>query len=277
MTQTNGTLTKEEVCEVLIDQIEPDKKQPRAEFKLSELIKSIKANSLIQPITITPLKDRKYQIVDGERRWRAYDELKKQAKDADEVKKYSTIKAICVKKDSQLLGIIGNIDRNSYNPMETADAYARIKELLGTDKNGVVGKRIGKSRPLVSEFLSLRKLPKEIQDSAKKNSYVPFSKLREIARSKKSASEKIAWYKDLYKEYSSDDTTNTSQTMPNRKVDGIRKRIASIDEDLKKIKFEDVDESLKKDFIKSLETTIDTAQNLLDELKSQQAVKSDES
>lgn len=205
----NGLVFSEsEVREIPLDQIEPDKKQLRKEFKpdeLEALAESIKENGLIQPILVTTGKDGKYQIVDGERRWKAHTMLAKQAAADSESPEepIKTIRAIYVDGDSQLLGILGNIARNSYNAMETADALALVKRILGENAtDGDVAKHIGRSRTIVVEYNSLTKLPKKIQDKARRDSCVPFNKLKSLAAKKLSEEEKIVAYEGLHKKYS---------------------------------------------------------------------------
>ena len=263
-----------EVREVPLDQIEPDKTQPRKEFKTEELIESIKVKGQLYPILLTTGDKGKYKIVDGERRWRAYKILAGQAKDNAELagKDFTKIRAIYVDGDSQLLGILGNIVRNSYNPMETADALALIKKSLGKEaKDADVGKQTGKSRSIVVEYLSLLKLPKGVQDKARQDSCVPFRRLKSLAASKDSESIKMASYNKLHKKYSTPkpapkaDKTST-HNRATRSFIAVRKKVDGINDALEKIKFEGVDESERQELVVSLQETIKTAQDLLSKL-----------
>lgn len=148
--QSAPVFPESEVRGIPLDQIEPDKNQLRKEFKpdeLEALAASIKENGLIQPILVTSGKDGKYQIVDGERRWRACTMLVEQTTAVSEpTEEVRTIRAIYVSGDNQLVGILGNIARNSYNPMEMADALALVKRMLGAEaKDADVAKHIGLS------------------------------------------------------------------------------------------------------------------------------------
>lgn len=110
-TQNGLSFPESEVREIPLDQIEPDKNQLRKEFKpdeLEALAASIKENGLIQPILVTSGKDGKYQIVDGERRWRACTMLVEQTTAVSEPsEEVRTIRAIYVSGDNQLVGILG--------------------------------------------------------------------------------------------------------------------------------------------------------------------------
>lgn len=270
---------KNEIREIPLDHIEPDKGQLRKEFRddeLEALAETIKNDGQIQPILVTKGKDGKYKIVDGERRWKAFGILVKQAEAGAEsqVEPPSTIKAIYVEEDNQLLGILGNIIRNNYNPMETADAIALVKKTLGKDAD--IAKRIGKSRSVVTEYQSLLKLPKKIQEQARKDSCVPFRRLKVLAAdSKKGESEKIAEYEMLHKKYAAkreEDkqkaiTSKPSQTMETRSVASVRKKLDGMKFILDGVNFGDkVDKTEKDTFLKSLQEIIATADATLKRL-----------
>jgi ParB family chromosome partitioning protein len=274
----NGLVFSEsEVREIPLDQIEPDKKQLRKEFKQDELealAESIKENGLIQPILVTTGKGGKYQIVDGERRWRAHTMLARQAAADSESpeRPIKTIRAIYVDGDSQLLGILGNIARNSYNAMETADALALVKKMLGeaaTDSD--VAKHIGRSRTIVVEYNSLTKLPKKIQDKARLDSCVPFNKLKSLAAKRKlSEDEKIAAYEELHKKYSASKDEppkkadkKAQSTRETRSVVAVRKKLDSMKDTLSELQIsENVDPQEKDNLLKSLQEIIDAAQSV---------------
>ena len=274
-TETNLAFKAHEIREIPLDRIEPDKKQLRKEFKQDELealAESIKDNGLIQPILVTTGKDGKYQIVDGECRWRAHNML------AEQGGQVGTIRAIYVDGDSQLLGILGNIARDSYNPMETADALALVKKILGDDaKDADVAKHIGRSRTIVVEYNSLLKLPKKVQEKARKDSCVPFNKLKSLAASKGTDEEKIAAYDGMHKKYSASKTDDKSkkadgkqpQSRETRSVVAVRKKLDTIKMALDGVQFgEKVDNSEKENFLKSLQEIIATAQTVQQKLSS---------
>jgi ParB family transcriptional regulator, chromosome partitioning protein len=139
-----------------IDAIDPNPIQPRRVFqaeRLNELAQSIRANGIIQPLVVRRFGDR-YQLVAGERRWRA-------AKLAGVQEIPVVVRDI---PDDKLLEVtlIENIQREDLNPIETAAAFER----LGRDLNLTaeeVGSRTGKDRTTVLNFLRLLQLPSDVQ------------------------------------------------------------------------------------------------------------------
>ncbi len=140
-----------------IDQILPNPMQPRTVFqsdRLEELAASIKANGIIQPLVVRRHLE-SYQIVAGERRWRAA-----------KVAGLSEVPVIVQEvADSQLLEIalIENIQREDLNPIETAHAYDRLHRELGLSHEEI-GMRTGKDRSSIVNAIRLLKLPKDVQN-----------------------------------------------------------------------------------------------------------------
>lgn len=139
-----------------IDSIEPNPLQPRVVFqadRLEELAASVRANGVIQPLIVRKHQDG-YQLVAGERRWRA-------AKLAGLAQVPVVIQEIA---DRQLLEIalVENIQREDLNPMETAHAYDRLGRELGLSQEEI-GRRTGKDRASIANMLRLLKLPTEVQ------------------------------------------------------------------------------------------------------------------
>lgn len=150
------TVAKEELLEIDLDLIEPNSEQPRTNFEeesLEELAQSIRANGIVQPIVVRK-KGTNFQIVAGERRWRA-------SQIAELQKIPAVVKDV---KDEKLLelALIENIQRQELNAVEEARAYKGLLENLGLTQEKVA-KRVGKSRTVITTFLRLLKLPKEIQ------------------------------------------------------------------------------------------------------------------
>ncbi|HKX27232.1 MAG TPA: ParB/RepB/Spo0J family partition protein [Blastocatellia bacterium] len=147
----------DELLEVDIDLIEPNPDQPRLGFdeaKLNELAQSIRANGLVQPILLRRMPGGRYQIVAGERRWRA-------SQRAGLHKVNSVVREI---PDSKLLelALIENIQRQELNPVEEAQAYQKlIRDLRMTQDD--VAQRVGKDRSSIANYLRLLKLPIDIQ------------------------------------------------------------------------------------------------------------------
>ena len=147
----------DELLEVDIDLIEPNPDQPRYHFnedKLNELAQSIKVNGLVQPILLRRVSTGRYQIVAGERRWRA-------AQIAGLLKVNAVIRNI---PDGKLLelALIENIQRQELNPIEEAHAYQKLIQTLGLTQEEVA-QRVGKDRSSIANYLRLLKLPQEIQ------------------------------------------------------------------------------------------------------------------
>ncbi len=146
----------DELLEIDLDLIEPNSEQPRTRFtegNLEELTQSIRANGIVQPI-IVRRKGSSYQIVAGERRWRA-------AQRAGLQKVPAVIKNI---DDNKLLelALIENIQRQELNPIEEAKAYKNLIETVGLTQE-MVAERVGKNRTVITTSLRLLKLPEEIQ------------------------------------------------------------------------------------------------------------------
>ena len=143
--------------EVDTDLIEPNNFQPRMNFneeRLEELAQSIKANGIIQPLLVRRVDGGRYQIVAGERRWRA-------AQRAGLSKVPCVIKEI--PEDKMLeLALVENIQRQELNAIEEAHAYKRLIEVLGLTQE-MVAQRVGRDRTFITNYLRLLRLPEDIQ------------------------------------------------------------------------------------------------------------------
>ena len=152
--ETNGR--NEEYLEIDLDLIQPNSTQPRTNFAdelLEELAQSIRINGVIQPIIVRKKGD-KYQIVAGERRWRA-------SQKAGLQKIPAVIKDIGDEKLLEL-ALIENIQRQELNAIEEARAYKNLIETIGLTQE-MIAERVGKNRTVVTTFLRLLKLPDDIQ------------------------------------------------------------------------------------------------------------------
>ena len=139
-----------------IDSIDPNPLQPRRVFaaeRLGELAQSIRANGIIQPLVVRKVGDR-FQLVAGERRWRA-------AKLAEITEVPVVVKEIA---DDHLLEItlIENIQREDLNPIETAQALARMGSELSLSSEEI-GRRTGKDRSTIVNLTRLLQLPHDLQ------------------------------------------------------------------------------------------------------------------
>ena len=151
---TNGSDT---INEVDIELIEANPNQPRREFNaeaLQELADSIAEIGIIQPITLRKLNNGKYQIIAGERRWRASMRAKLKAIPA-------YIKTV---DDENLMemALVENIQRQDLNAIEIALAYQQLIEQYGLTQEKLAEK-VGKKRATVANFLRLLKLPAPVQ------------------------------------------------------------------------------------------------------------------
>lgn len=142
------------LVELPLDEIVRDEDQPRKQFSeesLRELADSIREHGVLQPLVVTKKGD-KYQIVAGERRWRA-----------SRLAGLKTVPAIVRTLDAQNkleLSIIENAQREDLNPIELATAYAKLKAQFNLS-NEEIGKRVGKSAASVINTMRLLKLPDE--------------------------------------------------------------------------------------------------------------------
>ena len=141
-----------------ISQVEPGLNQPRKAFDpeaLSDLADSIRQHGILQPLTVRRLSSGYYQIIAGERRWRA-------AKLAG----LSQVPAIIIEADDRKvmeLGLIENLQREDLNPMEEADGYRALKEEYGLTQEEIA-QRMGKSRPAIANALRLTALPAMLRE-----------------------------------------------------------------------------------------------------------------
>ena len=139
-----------------ISQVEPGLNQPRKRFDpeaLAELADSIREHGIIQPLTVRRLSSGYYQIIAGERRWRA-------AKQAG----LDEVPAVIIEADDRKvmeIGLIENLQREDLNPAEEARGYQVLMEEYGMTQEQVA-QRMGKSRPAVTNALRLLNLPEDL-------------------------------------------------------------------------------------------------------------------
>ncbi len=149
------------IAQIPLDQIEANPFQPRVDFDdtaLGELSASIKEQGIIQPITVRKLGYDKYQIISGERRYKA-----------SKLAGLKTIPAyIRVANDQGMLemAIVENIQREDLNALEVALSYKRLIDECGLTQEEL-SERLGKNRSTVTNFLRLLKLPPDIQASVR--------------------------------------------------------------------------------------------------------------
>lgn len=157
----NGSLTG--TLEIDVNKIEPNPYQPRVEFSeelIAELAESIKVLGLIQPITVRETSEGKYQIISGERRYRA-----------SKMAGLSTIPAYIKKTDNQgmlEMAIVENIQRENLNSIEIAISFQRLMDECNLTQEAM-SQRVGKKRATVANYLRLLKLPPVIQIAIREN------------------------------------------------------------------------------------------------------------
>jgi len=152
------TTAGETVTNLPVNAIRPNPFQPRQQFKpeeLEALAESIKLHGLLQPILVRP-KDGEYELVAGERRWRAA-----------QLAGLTEIPAIirhCSDDELLALALIENLQREDLNPLDEAQAYKVLMEKFGLTQEAIA-ERVGKSRAAVANTLRLLNLPEPIKQA----------------------------------------------------------------------------------------------------------------
>ncbi len=147
----------EKVQKILLEQIVPNPYQPRQSInpdKLEELAASIKHYGVVQPIVLTPLDEGHYQLVAGERRWRACLQL--------EMTEIPAIIREYTELEMAAIALIENIQRESLNPLEEAQIYRELMDKCSWTQEEL-GTQIGKSRSVIANTVRLLTLPAEIR------------------------------------------------------------------------------------------------------------------
>ena len=156
---TEGSST---INEIAVDQIEPNPNQPRREFDpvaLEELANSIKQWGIVQPITLRQISENRFQIIAGERRWRA-----------SQLAGLKAIPAYIRTIDDENvmeMALVENIQREDLNAIEIALAYEQLLQKSGMTQEKVAAE-VGKSRAAVANYLRLLKLPAQVQMALQK-------------------------------------------------------------------------------------------------------------
>ena len=144
-----------ELRELPVSLVKPNPSQPRTHFDpdaLAALASSIETSGVVQPLLVRPLHDGSYELVAGERRWRA-------AQQAG-LEKVPAIVRDSEQAERLQVALIENMVREDLNPVEEAKACAALVEELGLTKEELA-KRVGRSRPAVSNLIRLLELPDE--------------------------------------------------------------------------------------------------------------------
>ena len=186
--KTSGSST---INEIAIDQIEANPNQPRHEFDqeaLEEVADSIRELGIIQPITLRQVADNRYQIIAGERRWRA-----------SQLAGLASIPAyIRTVNDENImeLALVENLQRQDLNAIEIALAYEHLLEESGMTQERI-SERVGKSRTAITNYLRLLKLPAQVQMALQKK-VLDMGHARALL-SLESPSQQIKLFKDIIK------------------------------------------------------------------------------
>ena len=190
---TNDINTKgtSNLNEIAIELIEPNPDQPRHEFDenaLNELAASIREIGIITPITVREMPTGHYQIIAGERRWRA-----------SQIAGLTTMPAYIKTTDDKLtmeMALVENIQREDLNAIEIALAYQRLAESTGMTQERM-SERLGKSRASITNYMRLLKLPAQIQ-MALKNRDIDMGHARALL-SLESPSAQLKLFKDVHR------------------------------------------------------------------------------
>ncbi|CRK82453.1 nucleoid occlusion protein [Neobacillus massiliamazoniensis] len=152
-------VNSEEIKKIPIDDIVPNRFQPRTVFdegKIEELSRTIHIHGIIQPIVVRRFEDGQYEIIAGERRWRAMKKLG-----------WNEVPAIIKNMsdtETASIALIENLQREELSPIEEAIAYGRLLELHNLTQEALA-QRLGKGQSTVANKLRLLKLPQPIQDA----------------------------------------------------------------------------------------------------------------
>lgn len=152
-----ATVAGQAPTEVDLDLLKPNEDQPRGEMnesRLQELARSIESSGIIQPILVRPLTQGRYEIVAGERRWRA-------AQRAGLMKVPVVVRDIPSEKRLEL-ALIENVQRENLNPIEEARAYQRLADEFALTQEAI-SEAVGRDRTTVANYMRLLGLPSEVQ------------------------------------------------------------------------------------------------------------------
>ncbi|HZX46603.1 MAG TPA: ParB/RepB/Spo0J family partition protein, partial [Clostridia bacterium] len=150
------------IREIPVNDIAPNRKQPRQDFdseKMEQLAESVAKHGVVQPIAVRKI-DRGYEIVAGERRWRA-------ARMAG----LKTVPAVVMdldEKQAMEIALVENLQREDLNPIEEAEAYKTLMDGFGLSQEEI-SSAVGKSRPAITNTLRLLSLCAEVQKLVKEN------------------------------------------------------------------------------------------------------------
>lgn len=161
--ENNTDKPMKRIIDIDIQQVHPSSYQPRQEFdaeKLQDLANSIREKGVIQPIVVRRNQQGRYELIAGERRWRAANLLK--------LNKIPAIIKDVDDEESMQLSLIENIQREDLNPVEQAQAYKKLIDKFGFTQERIA-QTMGKARVTITNILRILKLPDEIREALKNN------------------------------------------------------------------------------------------------------------
>ncbi|OOZ24083.1 chromosome partitioning protein ParB, partial [Solemya velum gill symbiont] len=155
--ESTAAVTGDSISQLGVDLVQRGRYQPRRNFdkeKLQELADSISEQGIVQPIVVRPIGEGKYEIIAGERRWRAaqlagLSEVPVVVRDVDD-------------KSAMAMALIENIQRDDLNPLEEADALQRLISEFGLTHQQIA-QAVGKSRTAVTNYIRLLDLESEVK------------------------------------------------------------------------------------------------------------------
>lgn len=156
----------EDRLEIPVNEIVPNRFQPRKEFdpeRLAELVQSIKLYGVLQPVVVRR-QERGYELVAGERRWRASQHAGLTAIPAI-IRNYTDTEITAV-------ALVENLQRENLNPIEEAQAYRRLIDEFGFTQEEV-SQKVGKSRPFIANTVRLLNLPMKVQEHVSRGTMSP--------------------------------------------------------------------------------------------------------
>jgi ParB family chromosome partitioning protein len=152
-----------ELAYLPVEDVHPNPRQPRRRFEAEAhagLSESIKAQGVVQPVLVRPRAGGGYELIAGERRWRAAREAGLQTVPA--------VVRAADDRDTLLLGLVENVAREALSPVEEARAYAVLVDEFGLSL-GQIADQVGRSKPAVSNRLRLLELPDEVLGMVDRN------------------------------------------------------------------------------------------------------------
>jgi len=183
---SNRPKTELRVLDINLNQCRPNPKQPRKYFNetaIQDLAASIERHGLIQPITVTrdPKNKQGFLIIAGERRFRAFQHLKRQK-----------ISAILSNGNSDEIALIENLQRENLNPLEEAEALLKLQKKYNYTHEEL-GKAVGKARSTITNYLKLTTLPQKIKRESSSSNLATKSFLMELSKLKDPKQQLTFW------------------------------------------------------------------------------------